>query len=417
MVKRRVIQMPNLSIMDSLRRMWKRSVPSSILKSGPLLNVREGEQIVVTYTSAADKMKIVAAFIREGLGNGDLVDYSYPDEESEIVRAKLREHGINVEKYEREGALILNSLTEYYMADGKFDKDRLIRKGLDDRAETKRKGYKHYRSIDDLGDFSFLNGQWQTFIDYWDDPNWGTSSGLDIEILDYSPFVIELVAFNVGGIDEIQLAEMLRAFWMGDPSSTAFIDLLEYTNAFSKLLGIPHEKLIGRKLLLEFDPASNYETVIENLTKEAVANVYPIFIFTSPRSSLHAQLAKPSTVRFFLLSTSISTPESTSKTEILLPVENLALILDSLSKVLEENDNINTFLVFDKISEIINLVGFDKTYKFLRYVSEMLFQTKTTALFLLNSSAHELQMVSQIRALFPNLLTYDKDGLKIVKTS
>jgi len=228
---------------------------------------------------------------------------------------------------------------------------------------------------------------------------------------------MELVAFDVEGVDETVLAEMVKAFRTGNPSSTAFVDLLEDTNAFSRLLGIPHKKIIGRKFLLEFNPASNYEKMIEEFAKEAVANVYPMFIVTSLRSSLHAHLAKQSTARFFLLSTFVSRPRSVSKTEIVLPATRPALILDSISKVLEENHNTNTFLVFDKISELINLVGFEKTYKFLLYVSEMLLQTKATALFLLNTSAHELRMVSQIRALFPNLLSYDKDGLKIAKIS
>jgi len=75
------------------------------------------------------------------------------------------------------------------------------------------------------------------------------------------------------------------------------------------------------------------------------------------------------------------------------------------------------FLVFDNLSGLIELVGFDKAYKFLLYVIDILPQTKATAIFLLNKSAHEPQVVSRIRGLFHNLLTYEKDGLKIVKTS
>jgi KaiC/GvpD/RAD55 family RecA-like ATPase len=119
--------------------------------------------------------------------------------------------------------------------------------------------------------------------------------------------------------------------------------------------------------------------------------------------------------KFFLLSTSISIPKSTSENAILLPAKNTSLILDSLSKVLEEYTYTNIFLVFDKISNLINLVGFDKAYKFLLYVLEMLSSKRITALFLLNASAHKPQMVSQIRGLFHNQLTYDKGELKIVK--
>ena len=381
-----------------------------------MLSIGEGEVAVVTYTSAVDKMKVFSAFIREGLENGDLVDYGYPDEESETVRAKLKEYGIDVEKYEREGALVLDSLTKWYLPDGKFDKERAIRMEFEARAEAKRKGYKHFRALEDLGDFSFLDGQWQTYIEYWDNPAWETPSGSNIEILDSTPFVIELDAFNVEGIGEAQLAEMFKAFWVGS-SYTVFIDLLEHTDAFSKHMGIPHKKLVGRKILLEFNPASDYEIVIDSLTKEAIANVEPMFVFTSTKSSLHARLAKQSAVEFFLLSPSISIPELTSDNEILLPAKNTALILDSLSKVLEKHAHTNIFVVFDKISELISLVGFDKAYKFLLYALDMLPPKKTTALFLLNKSAHEPQVVSRIQGLFHNLLTYNKDGMEVVKTS
>jgi len=402
--------------MNSLRRTWKRSISSFKAKPGPVLSIKEGEVAVVTYTSAVDKMKVFSAFILEGLENGDLVDYGYPDEESETVRAKLKEYGIDVEKYEREGALVLDSLAKWYLPDGKFDKERAIRMEFEARAEAKRKGYKHFRALEDLGDFSFLNGQWQRYMEYWDNPAWETPSGSNIEILDSTPFVIELDAINVEGIGEAQLAEMLKAFWVGT-SYTVFIDLLEHTDAFSKHMGIPHKKLIGCKILLEFNPASDYEIVIDNLAKEAVANVCPIFVFTSTKSSLHALLAKHSAVEFFLLSPSISIPELTSENEILLPTKNTALILDSLSKVLEKHAHTNTFVVFDKISELIGLVGFDRAYKFLLYVLDMLSQTKATAIFLLNKSAHEPQVVSRIQGLFHNLLTYNKDGMEIVKAS
>jgi hypothetical protein len=115
------------------------------------------------------------------------------------------------------------------------------------------------------------------------------------------------------------------------------------------------------------------------------------------------------------LSTSASTPELASENEVILPAKNTALILDALSKVLEEYARPNIFLVFDGISELINLVGFDKVYKFLLYVLDMLSSKRTTTIFLLNASSHETQLVSRIRGLFHNQLTYDKDGLKIVK--
>jgi hypothetical protein len=197
--------------------------------------MREGEVSIVTYTSTVDKMKIFSDFIREGLENGDLVDYTYPDSESETVRAKLERYGIDVKKKEKNGTLLMRSLTEEYLPDGRFDKDGAIEKILNRRAKAKEKGYKHFRELEDVGDFSFLNGKWQNYIDLWDDPKWEVPSGSDTEVLSYSPFIIELIAFDVEKFGEAQIAEMLKAFWERKPSSTLFIDTRAYTVATTHL--------------------------------------------------------------------------------------------------------------------------------------------------------------------------------------
>jgi len=123
-------RMPKLSFIDSLLRRGKRSIPSDVLKAGPVLNLKEGEAIIVTYTSAADKLKVFSALIREGLENGDLVNYTYPDEEREIVRIKLKEHGIDVEKHEKNGSLLLETLTNCFMSNGKLDFKEAVGDGL-----------------------------------------------------------------------------------------------------------------------------------------------------------------------------------------------------------------------------------------------------------------------------------------------
>ena len=65
-----------------------RSIASFGTNRESVLNIKEGELAVLTYTSAADKMKVFSSFIREGLENGDRVLYTYPDEESAIVRKR-----------------------------------------------------------------------------------------------------------------------------------------------------------------------------------------------------------------------------------------------------------------------------------------------------------------------------------------
>jgi len=210
--------MPISPLIDSLRRKMKPPTSSFRVKASPVLSLSEGAVAVMTYTPAADKMKVFSAFIREGIENGDRITYTYPNEESGIVRDELKKHGIDVEKCERNGTLRLRSLTEHFMTDGNFDKDRAVKKGLDERVEAKKKGYKHLRELEDVGNFSFLNGKWQKYLEYWNDPKWETPSGPYTEILDYTPFMMELTTFNLEGINEAQLAEMLKAFWVESPS-------------------------------------------------------------------------------------------------------------------------------------------------------------------------------------------------------
>jgi len=387
---------------------------------------KKGEVAVATYTSAADKMKIFSAYIREGIERGERIQYICSDEDSETVRAKLKEYGVDVEKHERNGTLFMESLTEYYLPDGHFDIDRAVEKGLDLRAEAKRKGYKRAREIFDVGDFSFINGQWQKYLEYWDDSRWGTPPGVGIL---YGPFITELTVFNVEDMSKAQVSEILKTFGGGKYPQTRFIDVLEYADAFSKRIDMPHQKLLGRKFLLEFDPTSDYERAVEDFAKESMANVEPIFIFTSKTSSIHSCLAEEPSIKFFLTSISTSTPKSTSENTVLLPAKNAPLILDALNKVLETQvganicvwgacrADANVCFVFDILSELLTTIGREKTFTFLRYALDMLSSKKTTSLFLLNTGAHKTEEVSRLRNLFSNQLAYDKNGLEIVKTS
>jgi hypothetical protein len=411
--------MPKLSFMDSLLRRGKRSIPSDILKSGPVLNLKEGEEAVLIYTSASDKMKVFSNWIKEGLENGDRVFYSYPDEEDDLVRCALVECGIKVEKFERTSALNLHTQSDFFLPDGKFDKDRLVRESLDVWAKAAQNGYKHTRGIEDVGNLSFLNGNWELYLEYWDhpgweDPRWALPGQLGVV---YKPFIMDITAVNVEDMTKTQLTELLKAFGRGTIAPARFIDLIGDVNSFSEAIGLDHEQLFGHKILLEFDPVSDYEKVVDRLAKESRANVEPLFVFTSTTSPLYKYLANQPAIKFFLTSISTSTPKLTSENTVLLPAKNAPLILDAISKVLETYADANVCFVFDIVSELLASIGPEKTFIFLRHAFDMLSSEKTTSLFLLNTGAHQTEVVSQLRNLFSNQLAYDKNGLEIVKTS
>jgi hypothetical protein len=421
--------MPKLSFIDSLLGRGKRSIPSDVLKAGSILSLSEGDEVFLTYTSAVDKMKFFSAFIREGLESGDAVWYTYPHEESETVRAELRKYGINIEKHESNGSLNLSSLTEDFMSNGKLDCKKAVTDGINWWNEAKRKGYKHARGLEDVGDFSFVNGQWQKYItDYYLDPRWDDPNTSEWVLPDVSreqqlgvvmsPFLMEITAVNVEHMAQNEVNELLKALSGATVvPSHAFIDLFEYIDTFSRSIGLDHKRLVGRKILFEFDPVSNYEKVISSLSKESLANVEPIFVFTPSTSPIHQYLANQPTIKFFLTSLSTSTPKSISENKVLLPAKNTPLILDTLNKVLETNVDANVCFVFDILSELLTTTTPERTFTFLRHALDLLSSEKVTSLFLFNTGAHETEVVSRLRNLFSNQLTYDKNGLEIVKTS
>jgi len=415
---------PNFSVIGSQKQRWKRSIPSNLLETGPALDVKERDSIIATYTSAADKMKIFSAFIREGLERGDAVWYAYPDEESETVRAKLEENGVDVEEYEKDGSLFMMSLTEHFMPNGKFDSEKAVIHDLEFWSEAKRRKYKHARALGDLGDFSFVNGQWQKYVtDYWLDPRWNdpkvsewVESKEPTEIV-YKPFLMDITAINVEHMSEVQVRDILKAFGRGINSPTRFIDLLDYVDAFSKRIGLSHRELLGRKFLLEFDPTSDYETIVEDFARESMANVEPIYVFTSATSTVRKRLAKNLAVKFFLMSISTSTIKPKSENEVLIPANSTDLISDSIDEVMKTHSKRNLSIVFDGLSDLVSSLGTERTFTFLRNALLILSSEKTTALFLLNPSAHDPKIVSRLRSMFYDQMIYRKAGLQPVKLS
>lgn len=402
-----------------LKSKWRRSVPSFGAMSESALSISEGELAVITYTSAADKMKAFSAFIRQGLENGDRVFYTFPDEEKATVRKRLIQNGIDPgrgEKGEKSGSLILRSSSEHYFVNGVFDKKNVIGRELKLRAEAKKAGYKHFRDLNDVGDLSFLNGQWQTFIDYWDDEDWGIPAGSGLGIL-YEPFIMELTAINVEGMNEKSVHDILKAFGGGIHPPSRLIDFLEYAEAFSKRIGVRHTELLGRTFLLEFDPTSDYEKIVEDFAKEALANLEPIYVFTRSVSGVRESLTQQRSIRFVLMSSSESTSKSISENEIVVPCDNTPLMVDMVRETLARHEDGSLFLIFDNLSDLITYIGFEKAYKFLLCIIEMLSSKKTTALFLFNKSAHEPYVASQIRGLFHNILAYERYRFQIVKNT
>jgi len=185
----------------------------------------------------------------------------------------------------------------------------------------------------------------------------------------------------------------------------------ETMTAFSEQFGMSHEQMVGRKMLLEVDPASDYNVALSGFVSEARNNGEMLFVVTNRNSALHSVFSSAKDVDFLLLTSKTHYPQQISEKETILPASDLSVLLDSCVKM-QANAGKTVNLLLDNLSDIILRCDFDKTYKFTRLLLEALSLSKTTALFVFVSTAHDQEVSSSIRSLFHTQLAYTQDGPK-----
>jgi hypothetical protein len=186
---------------------------------------------------------------------------------------------------------------------------------------------------------------------------------------------------------------------------------------FSKTFGLSHQQMVGKRMLFEFDPSSHYERVIQVFATEALAHREPIVIFTRRGTAIHSSLSEQKGVKFFCLTQQVSAPKEFSENEMLLPSNDTSLMLDIFDKTLKAHPQGVVNVVFDSLSDLVFIVGFEKTYRFMRYAVEMLASPRNTVLFLLNQHAHDPQVMSGLRGLFSDQISFGEEGIQTVKLS
>ena len=165
---------------------------------------------------------------------------------------------------------------------------------------------------------------------------------------------------------------------------------------FSRQLGIEHSKLTGKKILLEFDPRTDYERLVRDFALESAFLGESVIIITQKGSNIRQALDGDQGIKFMDLERA---PE-------LLPIlkENsegpFSMVIDSLTDLaLSEEPN----------------TGYKGVYRFVQSAIETLDDPRITALFLLNPSAHDPKDIASVRAAFSNQLAYGKEGVTIAR--
>jgi DNA-binding response OmpR family regulator len=166
---------------------------------------------------------------------------------------------------------------------------------------------------------------------------------------------------------------------------------------FSKQLGIDHSKLSGKKLLLEFEPRTDFERLVRDFAMECAFLGESVVIITRKGSSIRQSLEGDQGIKFVDLERA---PE-------LLPI-------------LKENSEGPLSMVVDSLTDLaLNEASSDSAssnvYQFVQSALKTLDESRITALFLLNPSAHDSKDVASIRGVFSNQLMFEKQGVTVVR--
>jgi len=163
---------------------------------------------------------------------------------------------------------------------------------------------------------------------------------------------------------------------------------------FSKRLGIEHNKLTGKKMLLEFEPRTDYDRVVRDYALECGFLGESVVIVTRKGSSIRQALEGDQGIRFIDLERA---PE-------LLPI-------------VKENSEGPLSLVVDSLTDLALNEGsggdYKGMYKFVQQSLQSLDEPRITALFLLNASAHDPKDVASVRGAFSAQLLYEKSGITV----
>ena len=168
-------------------------------------------------------------------------------------------------------------------------------------------------------------------------------------------------------------------------------------------------------MLLEADPAVNYERAVKEFALEMVASGRVVFAFTSRGSPVHLLLKEIPGLRFFILSESSYPKPSGVTLEGMVPRNDHAVLLSVMDETVTRSPEQAKAIIFDNISSLILDSGFQECYKFLRQVNEILSHGDIVSVFLVLSKAHDEKSMNLVKNLYSGHLTYDATGLHVMK--
>ena len=339
-----------------------------------MMNVQSDVDTIILYNTESDRKKLIETFVADGMSRGQSVVCRVTKAEVPFYRAVLK------------SAELVDPVS------GK--QDVTIQPIEVPVSLSADEGYRDVRELIDLDELSQE-----------------TSRGIidDITTLDKSTGKARsgrIWALNVEGA-QVGIVDLLTS---RSPMSR-IIDLARQQDIFSNRLSVKHPDILGLRMLLEYEPTSDYESVVREFVREFQANVESVAVFTNAGSPVYREFSGQRNIRLFTLSTKTSTPSKISNEQVLLPERDTSLFLDAVDKLLQANRGKPIGIVFEVFTYLILSLGFEKAYGVISSIAEMAESEHATILVLVNYEALESKALNGLRGLFQAQLQMDSKGL------
>ena len=351
-------------------------VPS--LQSSPTAS--RYDQVLLIHSPGDEKFAPIAKYIIDGVNQRERIIYFHSSDLA-LITEGLSQQGVDVTKLMLKGSLRVQPLGSAYPVKGGVDNTAIeIVEELSREAKTL--GNEGLRVILDYDEF--IVRPIQKFVNHLVDPRW-TSPDHSLHVL----MAFNDIAFKG---EEARLAELEKKI--------RTLDLSETRDTFSQTIGLSHDEFSGKKLLLEFDPQWDFEQVIRSILAETASNLERTVVFTRRDSSVYSLSRRQPAAKIFLLTSRVSYPKMESENLFLLPSYDTSLMLDALNKTIEAYAGSTYTIIVDNISHFVFTIGPERTYSLVRQALELMISNKITAIFCMNSKAHDPKIMSTFENMF-----------------
>jgi hypothetical protein len=358
----------------------------------PRYDYQREDMRVLIYRKGGEKFGPISRFVNEGISQDSLVVYVYKGD-AERIKERLAQHGLNIRQSLMKRSLRLVPFSSLYQSEGVLDEEAAFAYCVGLVDEVRAIGKNDLRIVIDYEDHAERPST--KFVNHLTDSRWTTSDH----------YVSVLFAFSD---DAFQGQEPALSLLKSKISTTELSDVIDI---FSKTVGLSHSEITGKKILLEYDPGSDYEKVVSSLVGESASNFERTAVFTRRDSPLYSVVGKQPGMKVFILTSRVSYPRQ-EESRVLLPAYDSSLLLDALNKTIEAYQGATSTIIFDGISHYIFTLGSDRTLSLVRQALELMVSDKVTAVFLVNVGAHDEKTISTFENLF-DLELVSREGARI----